>query len=234
MLCCMNKGIVVAGVCAMVVALGGCSRSPETATRTASATTTSVTRTSNPGDEYQAALIAARDWIAHNPDQWVLQLDRDNPLFRPVGEKPCSENPDSGLVTLRYGDRGPEAGKTTEIHLLFRCPIGTGVAVGDLASAFAFAVLQHLPHGIVAPNWTFDILTPVSSFKEGVAFKQPAVGRLLVTIDTPMFAVYGHSTRPECKPPADAPSPPGCFLQIEHRIPLRLTLTAPFTGAELG
>jgi hypothetical protein len=234
MLCCMNKGIVVAGVCGMVVALGGCSRSSEIATTTTSVTTTSAARTSTPGDEYQAARTAAQDWIAHNPDQWVLRLNRDNPLFRPAWSKPCSENPDSRSVTLRYGAGGQEAGKTTEIDLAFRCPIGTGVAVGDLAGAFADAVLQHLPHGIVAPNWTFDILTPRSSFAEGVAFKQPAVGRLLVTIETPMFAVYGHSTRPECKPPADASSPPGCYLQLEHRIPLRLSLTAPFTGAELG
>jgi hypothetical protein len=165
----------------------------------------------------------------------MLQLNRDNPLFRPVWSKPCSQNPDSARVTLRYGDAGgQESGKTAEIDLAFRCPIGTGVAVGDLAGAFADAVLQHLPHGIVAPNWTFDLLTPSSSVKDGVGFQQPAVGRLLVTIETPMFAVYGHSTRPDCKPPADAPSPPGCYLQIEHRIPLRLKLTAPFTGAELG
>jgi hypothetical protein len=226
----MNKVVGVAGVCAIVVAIGGCTNSPQTPT-----TRSSVTTTSNPRDEYQDALAAARDWIAHHQDEWVFRQERDTPLVRPTWEKPCSQSPDGGTVTLEYGDTGGQAGgKTTEIDLAFRCPSGTGVTVGGLATLFAYAVLQHLPHGIAARNWTFDLLTPVSSIAQGVAFKEPAAGRLLVTIDTPMFAVYGHSTRPECKPPADAPTPEGCYLQLEHRIPLRLALTMPFTGAELG
>jgi hypothetical protein len=195
----------------------------------------SVVKSANPDVEYQAALTATRDWIVRNPDGWTLDLERDNPLVRPEWSEPCSENPDGGLVTLRYGDAGAqEAGKTTEIDLGFRCPIGAGAAVGDLAGAFDYAALHHLPHGITAPNWTFEILTPVSGFNEGVAFTEPAAGRVLVTIDTPMFAVYGHSTRPECKPPADASTPEGCYLELEHRIPLRIDLAAPISGTELG
>ncbi|MDT5346927.1 MAG: hypothetical protein QOH91_214 [Mycobacterium sp.] len=207
----MNKVIVVVCAIAMAVALSGCSRS-------------------SPNDEYQAALSAARDWIARNPNEWVLKLDQGNSLSRPAWSKPCSENPDTKSVTLRYGD----SGGTTEVDLSFKCPIGAGATVSDLSRTFSYAVLQHLPHGISAPNWKFDILTPASSLEQGVTFSQPAAGQLLVTIDTPMFAVHGHSTTPKCQPPADAPSPAGCFLQLEHRIPLRLALTAPFTGAELG
>lgn len=237
----MRVVVVVASASAMIVALGGCSTSPQGPTTTTAVTTTtpvtttsSVTTTTSVDDEYQAAQRAAREWIARNPNGWVLTLDRDKPLVRPEWSKPCSENPDSKSVTVRYGDGGPAAGGATEVDLGFECPVGTGAGVGDLTRAFADAVLPHLPHGITAPGWTFDILTPISSINQGVAFSQPAAGRVLITIDTPMFAVYGHSTRAECQPPADAPSPAGCSLQLEHRIPLRLALTAPFTGAEFS
>jgi hypothetical protein len=225
MMHCMNRVIVVVCAIATVVALGGCSTSPKPTTAT---TSPAATPSSNPGNEYQAAMSAAQDWIARNPNEWVLKLDRGNSLSRPDWSKPCSQNPDTNSVTLRYG------GAATEVDLSFKCPIGAGATVSDLSRTFSYAVLQHLPHGISAPNWKFDILTPASSFEQGVTFGQPAAGQLLVSIDTPMFAVYGHSTTPKCKPPTDAPSSPGCFLQLEHRIPLRLALTAPFTGAELG
>jgi len=226
MMHCMNKVIVVACAIATLVALSGCSRSPQPTTTTKSA---AATTSSSPDDEYQAALRAARDWILRNPTEWALKLDQGNSLSRPPWSKPCSENPDGNSVTLRYGDSG-----ATEVNLSFKCPVGAGATVSDLSRTFSQAVLRHLPHGISAPNWKFDIMTPVSSIDRGVTFSQPATGQLLVSIDTPMFAVYGHSTTPKCQPPADAPSPPGCFLQLEHRIPLRLGLTAPFTGAELG
>jgi hypothetical protein len=227
MMQCMHKVSVAAGGLAIVVALGGCSGSPQpTATTTSSAATT----TTSPDAEYQAALRAAQDWIAQHREQWVLKLDQGLTLSRPEWSKPCSQNPDSTDVTLRYGD---SAG-TADVDVSFKCPIGSGATVNDLSRTFTFAVLQHLPHGIAVPNWTFDIQTPVSSIDQGVLFSQPATGQLQVTIDTPMFAVYGHSTRASCKGPEDAPSQPGCYLQLEHRIPLRLALTAPFTGAELG
>ncbi|MFN0098392.1 MAG: hypothetical protein ACKVS7_06950 [Gemmatimonadaceae bacterium] len=55
-------------------------------------------------------------------------------------------------------------------------------------------------------------------------------GRLTVSIDTPLFAVDGHSTRPTCVPPQDAVSEPECYVQRPFAVPLRLTFSVPYTN----
>jgi hypothetical protein len=123
----------------------------------------------------------------------------------------------SGFTALRY------ASGATEIELFFECPLDAIAHVEDLTAAFSHAVLQKLPHGIVSPGWRFEVLTPTSSISEKVTFAAPSPGRLLVVIETPL-----------CQPPADAPSPEGCYLLREHRILLNLSLAVPFQGSELN
>ena len=74
-------------------------------------------------------------------------------------------------------------------------------------------------------------MTPSSSVEQGVTFSRLPGERMLVSIDTPLFAVYGHSVRPPCQPPADAPTLEGCYLRREHRVPLHLRLSVPFSIA---
>lgn len=105
------------------------------------------------------------------------------------------------------GDRIPAAGRARH-----RGPVRGGAAACDA----------------VGPR-----VTPSSSVHEGVAFAVPAPGRLRIDVRTPLYAVSGHSVRPSCEPPADAPSPEGCHLLRPHRAPLRLTLAVPFRGSEL-
>lgn len=181
----------------------------------------------DPESEFEAANRAVDRWVAAHPDNWLLNLVGTRPPARPSWSRPCSQNPESGFVTLRH------ASGATEIDLAFRCPLGRTASVQDLRAAFAYAVLESLPHAIQSRGWRFQVLTPSSSISEVVTFSSPAPGRLHVVIQTPLFAVYGHSVRPSCQPPADAPSPPGCYLQREHRIPLHLTLTVPFDPAAL-
>ena len=169
----------------------------------------------------ERARDAVDAWARRHPDGWVVTLATDAPLASPSWSPPCSANPPSGFVTVRYETAG------AEIDLAFRCtgPSGTGAAV--LQERFAFAVLQRLPHGIAVPGWRFSVLTPTSSVSEGVTFADAGGGRVLVAIETPLFAVYGQGTGAACVPPADAPMPAGCWVQREHRVPLRLTLRAP-------
>jgi hypothetical protein len=93
-------------------------------------------------------------------------------------------------------------------------------------------VLQELPHGIESRGWRFQVLTTSSSVDEEVTFTMAAPGRLRIGIETPLYAVSGHSVRPACQPPADAPSPEGCHLLRPLRTPLRLSLAVPFHGSE--
>jgi hypothetical protein len=130
-------------------------------------------------------------------------------------------------VVLRHQAPG------TEIDLFFQCPIDGTATVEELNAAFAFAVLQELPHGISSPRWRFRILTPSSSFSDGVTFARDPGGRLRVSVETPLFAIFGHSERASCQPPAGGSSAGGCHLQREHRIPLDLTLLVPYDLARL-
>lgn len=181
----------------------------------------------DPQSEFAAADRAVDRWVERHRDGWTVSLDANGPLKRPEWSKSCARNPESGFTALRYAAAG------TEIDLFFRCPLGPAARAEDLAAAFSHVVLQELPHGIESSGWRFRVLTPSSSVDGEVTFTRPAPGRLRIGIATPLYAVSGHSVRPACEPPADAPSPEGCYLVREHRAPLRLTLAVPFDGTEL-
>ena len=164
---------------------------------------------------------AVEAWIRRHPAEWRLGLATNTPLARPAWSPPCSANPASGFVTVRHETAD------TEIDLAFRCPVDARGGAAALQASFAFAVLQRLPHGIAAPGWTFTVLTPSSSISSGVTFADAPNGRILATIDTPLYAIHGQRAGADCRPPADAPMPVGCYLQRVHQVPLRLTLLAP-------
>jgi len=162
-----------------------------------------------------------------HPTEWRVDLGTLRPLARPVFSPACSAGSPRGFVMVRH------ATADVEIDLAFRCPIGPGDGAAPLQERFAFAVLGRLPHGIAMRGWVFTVLTPTSSFSEGVTFADAASGRVRVTIDTPLYAVQGLDTRSSCLPPADSSYPPECYVTREHRVPLRLTLTAPISTATL-
>ena len=181
-----------------------------------------------PADRGDAARAVER-WVAAHPTEWVVSLATAVPLARPAWSPPCSANPPSGFAVVRFEAQG------TEIDLAFRCPIGPGAGDGAavLQSRFAFVVLDRLPHGIRVPGWEFRVLTPSSSIASGVTFADVGGGRVRVTIETPLYAVYGRDTRPACEPPADGPMAPECWVSRTHAVPLRLTLVAPILAATL-
>lgn len=171
-------------------------------------------------EEYARAERAVESWVDRHPAEWELGLESGSALARPEWSQACAAGPPSGFTVLRYEASG------AEIDLFFRCPVASGASVQQLQSAFSHVVLQRLPHGIDAPGWEFRVLTPSSAVQEGVTF-QAQGGRLHVGVETPLYAVYGHSVRDACIPPADGRSERDCYLSREHRIPLRLTLRVP-------
>jgi hypothetical protein len=181
----------------------------------------------DPEAEYAAALRAVDAWVATNPEEWRLE----RPLSRTVGyphwSSECAANPSSGYTALHIQEAG------LDMLLFFRCPSSGGLDVADIGDAFAWAVIDEVPHRISSRGWRFTLLTPSSSFEEQVVFSIAPGGRLRISMDTPLYAVYGHSTRPRCQPPADAPSPEGCYLLREHRVPLRLELSVPLPGPRI-
>ena len=187
----------------------------------------SCTSTLDPVRQLAAANRAVDDWVADHPTGWWVSLGTERALFRPDFSTSCSQGGKNNLVTLRF------APVATEIDLFFSCPLGPTATVDELRSAFAFAVLTELPHGINAPGWRFNLRTPTTHVTDVVTFVTAEDGRLNITIETPLYAVSGRSLSESCEVPADAPSPPECFLLREHPIPLRLLLRAPFDGSAL-
>lgn len=177
--------------------------------------------------EYAAASRAIDAWVHRHTQAWELGLESGRALVRPAWSQPCAANPPSGFTVLRY-----EASET-EIDLHFRCPVNGSATVQQLQAAFAGIVLQRLPHGIRSPGWEFQVLTPSSTVEQGVTFQAQA-GQLRVSVDTPLYAVFGRSVRDACTPPPDGPMEPHCFVNREHRVPLRLTLRVPASLSALN
>jgi hypothetical protein len=181
----------------------------------------------DPSREFELANGAVDRWVRAHQEGWTLNLGSARALTRPSWSQPCSQDPHSGMVTLRHEAAG------TQIDVSFRCPVDETSTLEELTTAFSHVVLEELPHGIRSRGWRFRVLTPSSSVSQGVTLTQPSTGSLRVQVQTPLYAVYGHSERPVCQPPADAPSPEGCYLLVEHPITLSLTLTAPFDRGQL-
>jgi hypothetical protein len=177
--------------------------------------------------ELATAERAAGRWAARHPTGAAWSMQTGRPLARPAWSPPCSAAPESGTVTVSHIDRG------TELHLAFRCPIAEPLGPVELQDAFAYAVLDRLPHGISVPGWRFRLLTPTSSVSDGVTFAPGPGGRVEIRIEAPLHAITGRSTAPRCEPPADAPMPEGCYLSRPHAIPLSVVLTAPIDAGTL-
>jgi hypothetical protein len=177
-----------------------------------------------PDASLAAANRAVDSWVETHASEWRLSRQVIRPPVHPDWSRPCSQNPPSGFTVLRIRE------SRLDMLLFFRCPVEGEAGHPDLNAAFSHAVFDELPHGITARGWRFTTYTPSSSFSEAVVFSGPTAGRVQVEIDTPLYAVYGHSTRASCQPPVDAPSPPGCYLLREHRIPIRLSVSMPFSN----
>lgn len=197
----------------VLVLLAGCSPHGEQSDGSSGARAGSLT----PGQ-------AANAWVAAHPKEWVLAIDDTDPSRapqRPPWSEPCAQSPESNSVALRYSR------DDLEIELFFRCPLDGSSSLDEIGAAFSHLALPRLPHGIVVADWRFQILTPSSSFKEGVSFPAQADGRWGVDVTTTLYAVRGDSLSEACKTPADGRTPPDCYVSIEHRIPLRITLRVP-------
>jgi hypothetical protein len=180
----------------------------------------------DPAEEKAEAERLVARWVLQHAQEWSVNLTSPRTLVRPYWSQPCSRDPDSGFTALALNGEGG-------IMLFFRCPLGGERTPEALQHAFAFMVIDDLPHGIVAPGWTFTVYTPASSFEDGVTFSAPQPNVLAVNVETPLYGVYGRSTRSRCEPRADEPMRSECYVFREHRIPLRLRLTVPFSGSEL-
>jgi hypothetical protein len=178
-------------------------------------------------DPGQPAAAAEVDhWIATHPSGWSVTIDERDPrhgLVRAFDEDPCGRGAD--FLALRY------AGKDADILLSFDCSALLAPTTASLRQGFRYAALEALPHGLALPSWKFLVITPVSSFSEGVDIVSFSDGRLHLKIDTPLFAVRADNVREDCRAPADSSTPARCIVQREHRIPLHLDLTVPFDPA---
>lgn len=181
----------------------------------------------SPAEELAAATDAVDGWIAARPTAWSVSAVGARAPQRAEWSDACSASPVSGLVALEAN-----AG-ATRLLVFFRCPVVAPASAAGLQAAFSHVVLDRLPHGLAVPNWTFAARTPSSSFSDGVSFSSPASGRLRIAIATELHGLYGQSERPACAPLADGPSLERCYLFREHRVPLAVSVTVPWTGAEL-
>jgi hypothetical protein len=180
--------------------------------------------------DYGRAVRAAQQWTAAHPKGWNLTLKEVDPTrgFRRADTNPARCGAESNnLIAASLTSAG------TTVELIFDCAVAQATTLEALRAAYRFTVLRALPHGLKLPTWSFEVMTPASSFSHGVELVAWRDGRLDVHISTPLYAIYGRSKVQACKHIPDVPTPPRCFIHNEHRIPLMLTLSAPFSPAVL-
>lgn len=180
--------------------------------------------------DYDRAVRVAQQWITAHATGWNLALPGTGPAqgFQRAKWDTARCGPETNhLVTASFKSAG------TTVELYFDCAVTQASTLEALRAAYRFTVLAALPHGLQLPTWQFEVLTPVSSFSEGVELAAWHDGILDVRIKTPLYALYGHSTVKACGYIADAPSPPRCFVHKEHRILLSLTFSALFSPSVL-
>jgi hypothetical protein len=167
---------------------------------------------------------AVQRWAQDHAAGWTLTVDDGHAFARAPFNEPCPNN----ILTIRYAAPG------TQIDLGFTCPGPQGTDLAGLRTGLKYVALTDLPHGVELPGWRFDVLTPVSSFKDGVEIVSWDNGRLQVKIDTRLFALDGLKDGESCRPPADGVTPASCLVRAElNNLPLHLTLSAPLSADTL-
>jgi hypothetical protein len=103
------------------------------------------------------------------------------------------------------------------IGLGFTGPVEAGMNLEQLRASFKHVALDRIPvPGIQSPGWETRLLTPVSSFTEGVTLESWENGVLTVRVRTRFFAVNGTQTGLIL--PADAPMPLDSYFQIRQAV----------------
>ena len=122
-------------------------------------------------------------------------------------------------------------GRGLELRLTFSCsdpPEGDAPPSGE-----ASAYLDHFWPYEPVPDWGMSLQTPSSSVDGEVRVRASGDGEFEATIAAPIYAVYGHSATEACEPIADAGSEEGCFVSIERRLVLELTIRLPTIPARV-
>ena len=87
----------------------------------------------------------------------------------------------------------------------------------ELQDSLQHVALDKVPvPGVKAPDWETRLMTPVSSFKDGVTLEKFENGVLTFRVKTEFFAAYGRRT--DLILPADAGMPPDAYFQIRGPI----------------
>lgn len=133
-------------------------------------------------------------------------------------------------ATLRATDgKFPLLGKAINDHMFAfvdeEVSIGLGFSkapakdstLEDLRSTFSYLALDRIPVPTVrAKNWETRLMTPVSSFKDGVILESWKDGVLRLRVTTRFFAASGR--RLDVEVPADAAMPPDSYFMIRQPV----------------
>jgi hypothetical protein len=175
----------------------------------------------SPEFERVMAERVALDFVERHRGEWRVNVQGIDPPAVLEQFSPCGAPGGSGLNALLL------SGRDARMTLYLDCAVGLDASAAELSTALRFVVIDELPHGIGSPGWRFRVLTPSSSFSEGVTLRV-AGGRLTVDVDTPLFAISGYSERPSCEAPQDGFATNECFLRRPFDVPLRLTFSVPY------
>lgn len=173
---------------------------------------------------YDQAVSSVDLWAMQHPASWSFSISTTDPALRfarPIWQRPCG--PETNNLTEAAFDNGE-----TAIVVFFDCSIAGATTLDQIRAAYRFVSLDKLPHQIQVPDWTFHIDTPVSSFRDGVTFVSWSGGQLTLSIETPLYDVWGKSTLASCTAPADGPLPACCVVFSQICTTLSLSLSAPF------
>lgn len=137
-------------------------------------------------------------------------------------------------ATLRAADGVsplPAQGVNDHLFAFTEGPVYIGIGFGiapkpdttlkELQDNLKHVALDKIPvPGVKASNWETRLMSPISSFKDGVTLEKYENGVLTFRVKTQFFAAYGRRT--DLVLPADAGMPPDAYFQI--RTPIKADL----------
>ena len=158
-----------------------------------------------PADDRKAIVDGLQAWLDALPSPIELRVEGGELVFDDGPKAHRLQHPDGWEIGLSIADTdAPDA--------------------DALGASIRYWLIDEVPLPIELDGWAVRLMTPVSSYRDGISVTSWDGDVAEFRMSGSFFALHAQRSGPDCVPPADASMPEACFVHLERNLPFTLVL----------